>query len=735
MTAIYENIRKELTEYYFEKLPQLVSALKEKVDSAMDEYAAAHPAASSYFLKSKLYDVLAENFTPVLFEDIPFYFEPGSLLPFCDGRYNRGGDHPNGWLIRRNTHLFADFDPQNYKNYRDNFEFYVQCGIYADFMHLGIPMTKLFKTGLSGILQELDEAEPKCETPAEREFIRCARSGIHAMHKMALRFSKAASEKGMTELSEMAARIPFEAPKTFHEGLCVFGFIRKALGTLEGYGFSSMGRPDALLADLYERDKARGVTDEEMLDLVSRFLLIWDCTNDRRKLFEDGISYEMENTLTLGGCDEDGNPLFNGVTKLFLTARDRLRCVYPKMMLRFSENSPEEYLQMISKPLTEGRSYSLYENDDTMIPALVSCGTELKDARNYLVGGCWDALTPDTNNKYSGEYLSLIRPFELLMTDDGGKLKNLEYDFIPFLKTKSFEELYQSYLGVIRQITCRRIALSSYGSQIWDRVSPACILSSLMQPCIPMRRDMTAGGITNSREAVYFTCFAEICDSLYAIKTLCFDEKSCTLAELFEQCKNNWPDEALRQKVLTLPSYGDGSEESAQFAGKFFDDLCAIADDVPVLCGKCRPGFNLYTEILRVGEKTGALPNGRKAGEYLTQGISPSRHLKNFSIYDMLDGMRHIDFKKTSGNASMTISLPAGKIDTEQMAALFRIFARNGLQAIQPNCIDRETLLAAKADPENHRDIIVRVCGFSAPFVCLSSKYQDEILSRSIAGV
>ena len=257
-----------------------------------------------------------------------------------------------------------------------------------------------------------------------------------------------------------------------------------------------------------------------------------------------------------------------------------------------------------------------------------------------------------------------------------------------------------------------------------------------METCIPLLTDMTAGGIKYSREAVYFTCFAEICDSLYAIKKLCFDEKVCTLGELFDQCKNNWPNESLRQKAIALPSYGDGSEESSLFAGKFFNDLCAQADKIPTAFGgKCRPGFNLYTEILTVGTRTGALPNGRKSGDYLSQGITPSRLQKECSLYDMLDGMRYLDFKKTSGNASMTISLPAGKITTEQMAALFKVFARNGLQAIQPNCINREELLAAKADPESHRDIIVRVCGFSAPFVCLAPKYQDEILSRNISEV
>lgn len=731
---VYDNIRKVLTEYYFDKLPQLVEAHRQKVFSVMDQYAAEHPAASSYFLKAKLYEVIADNVTPMVFDDIPFCFELGTLMAYSDGKFNRGAEHANGWLIHRNMHLYEDVDPENYALYKNNLGFFVQCGTYADYLHLGIPMKKLFGIGLSGILDELEAAMKKCVTLEEREFITCATVGIQALHKISLKLSAAAAEKGLNELADIAARVPFEAPKTFHEGLCVLAFIRKALGSLEGYGFSSIGRPDVLLAKLYESDKARGVTDEQMLDLVSRFLLIWDCTNDRRHIFDGSYLYELENTLTLGGCDENGNVVFNGVTKLFLTARDMQRCMYPKMMLRFSASSPEEYLRMISKPLTEGRSYSLYENDDVMIPALVGCGTELKDARNYIIGGCWDALTPDTNNKFSGEYSSLVSPFLNLIKENKERFDIAGIEYRPIANAESFEELYANYIATIDDVVQNKARLVNRGSQVWHRVNPACALSALMETCIDMRKDMTAGGIKYSRECIYFTCFAEVTDSLFAIKKLCFDEKVCTLSEIIAQCKNNWGNEELRQKVLAVPSYGDGSEEASRFARRFYDDLCEIAVKAPTAYGGLnRPGFNLYTEIVRIGAQTGALPNGRKEGDFLSQGITPSRLQKECSLYDLLDSLRYFDFKKTSGNSSITLTLPAGKINEEQMAALFRVFARNGLQAIQPNCVSREELLAAKADPENHKDIIVRVCGFSAPFVCLAERYQDEILSRNIS--
>lgn len=733
---IYQKIRDELTAYYFDELPALVDQKREQVYAEMDAFDEAHPDSSSYFLKSKLYDVLAESVTPRFFDDLPFCFELGTLMPRCDGLYYRGGNHANGWLMERNKHLYEDNDPENYAEYR-KYGFFAQCGIFADFMHMGIPMNKVFSVGLSGILDEIQSVKEKCETPEEEDFVNCAEAGIKALYKISLKISSAAKKQGRSDIGEMAERVPFNPPKTFKDGLFVLGFMRRALGTLEGYGFSSMGRPDLLLASLYENDRARGVGDDEMRDLVARFLLIWDCTNDRREIFEDGVAYELENSITLGGCDTDGNPLFNGVTRLFIEARDEQKCMYPKMMLRYSESSPEEYLKLISRSLANGQSYSLYENDDVTIPSLINMGYELKDARDYLVGGCWDVLTPDFGTKFSGEYFQLSILFTDLMKPDGGdSLKHLGVDYKILEKYDSFDELYNDYLELARKLVIRKHLIQNKGSAVWDKVSPACALSALMKTPLEKRRDVTAGGVKYSRECVYFTCFSEVADSLYVIKKLCFEEKLLSVAELIEECRNNWPDEELRQRALSLGSFGDGNEETTAFAGKFFDDLCAIGDDVPTAYGgKCRVGFNLYTEIVRMGASTVALPSGRKHGEYLSQGISPTRLNKKNSLSGMLNSYKQIDFKKTPGNASVTVTLPAGEISEEQMAMILKAFATCGLQAIQPSCVNRETLLAAKKCPEKYPDVIVRVCGFSAPFICLSEQYQDEIISRNISKV
>ena len=734
----YDNIRKTLTEYYFGPLDENAKKFKDKVYGIMDEYAEKNPDATSYQQKSKLYEVISDEFEPVIFPEIPFFFETGVLTAFCDGHYRRGGvQHANGWLYVRNEHRFIDIDPKAYEIWKgQSGNLYVQCGTYADMMHLGLPMRKLFNVGLKGVLQELDEAEKTCETEEEYAFISCAKDGINALCKIAQKFALQAEKQGLTELADLAKRVPYNPPETMHEGLCTMAFLRKALGSLEGMGFSSFGRADVLLAPLYEKDIHRGVTHRELLDLVTKFLLIWDCTLNLSEKFQFGAQYELENTLTLGGFDADGKPVFNGVTKLFLEAREKETIFYPKMMLRYSANSPEEYLELISEPLVKSRSFSLYENDDAIIPALIRSGIDEKDACDYAVGGCWDILLNNVAIHNSGEYVNILRPLQWSLYKETELMTKAGFDFENLEEVETFEELYRRYIGFIRRVLMSKASITSLGAKQWHKVNPVCALSALMEPCIPNKLDVTAGGGKYNREVSYFCGFAESVDSLLAIRKLCFEEKICTVKELFEQCRNNWADEALRQRAIHAPSYGDGSEESSRFVAQFVDDLYAVTRDLPTSQpGEYRLGSNLYTEIVYWGESIPAMPNGRRNGDYLAQGFSPSRLQKPYTASELLHSYRYIDMSKLAGNTSVTVTLPASNMDVKRMAAFFKTTAQSGIQALQPNCLNLEELRAAQKEPEKYGHIIVRVCGFSAPFISLSEKYQNEIIARMVSEV
>ena len=173
-----------------------------------------------------------------------------------------------------------------------------------------------------------------------------------------------------------------------------------------------MGRPDLLLAPLMEKDRAAGVSDAELYDLMCRFMLIWDCHVDHTKIMLGYSEYEYENAITIGGVDSDGNEVFNDVTKMFVESALELDLIYPKFMCRFGSASSDAYLKLISKPLLRSKNIFLFENDDTMIPAQMAAGYTLQQARNYVVSGCWDTAVTDYNKVSTGEYLNLLRAME-----------------------------------------------------------------------------------------------------------------------------------------------------------------------------------------------------------------------------------------------------------------------------------------------------------------------------------
>lgn len=426
-----------------------------------------------------------------------------------------------------------------------------------------------------------------------------------------------------------------------------------------------------------------------------------------------------------------GGHVFNEVTKTFILARNSLNAIYPKMMLRFSSSSPREYIQLISQPLLEGKSFSLFQNDDFVIPALINAGVSKEDAANYIVGGCWDVITPDASNKFSGTYFFLLKPLEWLVAQDYEQFEKRGLSYEGFENLSTFEEVYERYVEYLQQLLLRRASLMANGARQWSKVNPLCALSALMKPCIPNRLDVTAGGGAYNQESVYFSCFGDTVDSLLVIKKLCFDEKICTLSQLLEECRNNSQNEELRQKAIDVCSYGDGEEESSRLAAKLFNELAAYAIDLPTAYGgKHRVGSNQYTEIIFFGKNTVATPNGRKTGDYLSMGLSPSRFQKPVAVTEILDSLRYMDITNCAGNTSLTVTLPMGKINGEQMMEFFYGAAKSGVQGLQLNCVSREMLLDAQKHPENYRHLIVRVSGFSMYFVLLSKEYQEEFISR-----
>ncbi len=744
MNSKFSSMRDELRAYYLPDNGRRSDVFARKCFEIMDSKYSENMSVMEQKLLQ--YRVIVDEFEPKIFEHSPFYYETQVLSPLSDGyRKSKETKKPqaNAWVYLKNKHLFVDFDPElwNRRNRQSEELMYLICGPYSDdSQHFNFNNRPVLERGLRGVYEDAAAELTKAETEAEREFLRGVCSGMLELRKMANRFAEAAAilldahpeNENFRLIAATAARVPWEAPRTFYEALATLAFMRKAVGSLEGIGPNTFGRLDLDLYPFYERDiKKKRLTRDGAYELICRFLITWDCHYDHEMKMVMYSDHELENTYVLGGCDDGGAPVYNELTKLFLSANLEEKIIFPKVKCRFSANSTKEYLNDITRPLLTGTATFLYQNDDATIPALLRLGLPIEEARDYLVTGCWDVCTYLEKHD-NGNYLNLLKPFEFALHRRFDKMVYVGMDFLTFDDSESFEELYSRVLRNCELLLRERISITARGRHIVKSVDPLPIFSSTLKDCIENRADYRNGGARYCDDYYYLFGLPDIVDSLLAIKKLVFEDKKYTLSEMLAAVRRNWEGaEDMRREAIACHGWGDGHDDSCALARRFNDDLFAVCNGLTgSYVGKVRFVHLTYTEIRFWGEKTLATPNGRKNGEYFSQGLTPSRLKRIPCVNDVVNSFSALDPSVMVNNV-VNIILPPTNISSEYLEAFMRVCAGTAMQSIQLNCTSRKMLLDAQTHPEKYPDLVVRVTGFSAKFTSLSKEWQDEVISRN----
>lgn len=744
----HNAMREELKAYYWYKADDTSHAFYDKCMPEIDKLYTED--MNPYEMKMLQYRVIADMCEPRVFANSPFYHETGTIIGRSDGsRSYHGNFHPGGWTYFKNEHKFREQDPELWElRSRQGYEelFYLICGPYNDIgQHFAIDNRPILKGGLCSLYERAKEGLKTAKQGAETDFLNAVCVGMLSLKKISEKFSLRAKElletakteeekKNYTLVYETAKRVPWQKPETFYEALCTLIFMRRGLGTLEGVGPNTFGRLDMDLYPFYKNDIEKGIlTPESAYDLICKFLITWDLHYNHDWKMEGYADHELENTYTLGGCDLEGKPFYNELTKMFLTAAREEKIIFPKIKCRFSKNSPKEYFDEINKAIISGTSTVLLQNDDATIPALIKAGRTVEEARDYLVTGCWDITTQGTEKYDHGSYVNLLRPFEYAVHKLYDKMDYVGMKFKTFDEAKSFEELYQLVCYNTNILFKERIRISSLGGHIRDKVDPTPIFSSTMQHCIERKKDFTAGGLKYYDDFLLCIGLPNIVDSLMAIKKLCFDTKKYTLKEMLEAVRNNWEgSDDMRIEAINCPGWGDGSDESNALARRFNDDLYKMVSAITgTYGGKVHLGHITYTEIRWWGEKTRATPDGRRNGEYFSQGLTPSRLKRIPSVTSVVNSFAALDAETMGANNVVNIILSSNNMTLDICEAFLRACAGTALQSLQLNCTTKEQLLDAQKNPEKYPDLIVRVCGFSAKFTALSPEWQQEVLSRN----
>ncbi len=702
-----KELQEELKSYYRANAHR-VRGNHNPFEEEMEAYAALHPEASALELKAAQYEIIAKGFTPVVFRHTPFFSEMGVRFAEYDGT----GAGPGGWLLRRNGHLYRDADPERFDRYRATGQagFHLAFGPFVDPDHHCFPFTAAIRHGLEHYFNAYAEGE-------QNNFTRAACRGLLAVKAIAEKFADAGIDA--------ARRVPWKRPETFYEGLAAMWFLHEVCASIDGVGMSVTGRPDYTLIHLYEADLAAGrLTRETAYDLICRFMIHTDCKLDlERPIQEQYNRGEQGDTLILGGCDETGAEVCNELSFLFLQAHRDWKLIYPKIHCRFSKNSSQEFLADACREFPLGRNTISFLNDDRLIPALIRAGKSPEDARGYVAGGCWETIVEGCEHSEGANcYFNLARVVDASIHDCPG-LDKLD-------GAGDFEAVYNILTGnVIRTIRDMAEAIRQ-GGEPWPRVNPAPFFSACLAGCLESRRDYSEGGARYNPHGIPLAGLAVLTDSLAAIRRLCFEEKICTLTELLTAVRGNWEGaELLRAAALASPRFGDG-RGSEQLARRFLEELVRATRDLRnERGGPFQLGLYNYRDVIDWAKLTRATPDGRKQGDFLTQGLTPSRSSRKLDLATVYHACGALPLDDFPANSVLTLSLRREGMTPELLAAAVKSCPAGMLQL---NCVSREELLDAKAHPERHGDLIVRLYGYSARFVTLDEAMQEEFISRSL---
>lgn len=697
-----------------------------------------HPDWSALRVKGETAKWIGENFRPVLFRHLPFYFEAGI----------NGGWYISPMKIGMEETFYPPLLEKHvpmqslgfYARVANN---YIGCaGPFVDAFHHIPPFSKILQGGFHGVWKELRNAKKQCKTQEEHDFIDAAIAGVEAIHAIQLKFADKAKsilrmrslgkeeKRNMQLIADAAAHCPWEPPRTFHEGLNTLMFLREIMALVDGLYTYSIGHPDAMLAELYQKDIAEGrLSKDEAYDFISRYLIAYDCHYNGMKKVEARSDHEMEAPLTIGGCNSQGKEIFNDITQMILKAHRENDLVYPKLHCRVSKNSPKEYLHAIAEDVYAGRCvYSLF-NDEINIESLLRQGKNLSEARRYVCAGCWDACVDSVENMDTANYFNLAKILESMIYQDAPE--NVFFNFGRLEDCSSFEEIrnlvYHTILSFMRSVMEE---FASYGG-LYSKTNPHPLLSSCLEGCLKSLKDESAGGAKYNGRVIVLASLANLVDSLCAIQTLCFEKKTCTVGQLLNAVRHNWEDaELLRRQVLKCPCWGDDSEASVELARFFLDGfLRDTADLRNERGGPYLFSIWIYREYRYWGETMHALPDGRHDGDDLSQALNPSHFRSNGEITTTLNCLSRLDYTRFL-STNINITFDKKQMTPMLLDAVFHTFLSKKLQLLQPNCFSKDDLLNAQKHPENYKHLIVKVCGFSARFVALEKAWQDLIIAR-----
>lgn len=633
--------------------------------------------------------------------------------------------------------------------------------------HIAVDYGRVLREGLRSYRTRTIEALGKLNTASFEDlkktyFYRAILIVIDAVEAFAERYAQLCDETAKTaepgraaELREMARilrKVPMEPAETFHEALQSVWLLHDVL-QIESNGHSlSYGRLDQYCFPYYEASRKAGMSEEDACELLENLWLKTFTINKIRSWSHTRFSAgsPLYQNVTVGGQTPDGKDAVNALSWLVLKTVARCHLPQPNLTVRYHKGLSNEFMAECIEVIRCGFGMPAFNNDEIIIPSFIEKGVAKEDAYNYSAIGCVEVAVPGKWGYRCTGMSFLNFPKTLMIAlNDGKDLDTGRQVFEGrghFLQMESFDDVIRAWDVFIREFCRQAVVLDTCADMVLEQEVPDILCSALTDDCIGRGKHLKEGGAVYDFISDLQVGIANLGDSLAAIKKCVYEDKAVTREALWNALRSDFAGEEgeqIRQLLLAAPKYGNDDDYVDELTVKgyesYIDELKKFHNTRygrgPV-GGVYYAGTSSISANVPQGAGTCATPDGRHAGDPLAEGCSPTHSMDVNGPTSVLKSVSKLPTAQITGgvllNQKVTPATLSKERDRQKLQLLLRTFfdVLHGFH-VQYNVVSRETMLDAQIHPEDHRDLIVRVAGYSAFFNVLSRQTQDDIIART----
>ena len=577
-----------------------------------------------------------------------------------------------------------------------------------------------------------------------RALIRFAERHAEKARQLAAQTDDPQRKAELEQIAEICSWVPAHAPRTFWEALQYYWFVHLGV-TIELNTWDSFcpGKLDHHLVPFYEKGLAEGsLTREKAEELLQCF---WIKFNNQPAPPKVGVTAAESGTYTdfaqinLGGVKPDGSDGVNEVTYLLLDVIEEMRLLQPSSSIQVSKKNPDAFIQRAGKIIRTGFGQPSVFNSDLIVQELVRQGKSVIDARCGGSSGCVEVGAFGKENYNLTGYFNIPKILELTLNNgvDPRSGKQIGLQTGDPTQFQTFEELFEAFRRQMNYFIDVKVRGNQVVERLYANYMPAPFLSLLIDDCILRGKDYHNGGARYNTTYIMGVGLGTITDSLSAIKYHVFDQQTLSMGQLLHLLRTNF-EGAERERLMLVnrtPRYGNDDDYADSLMRAVFEIYYqAIEGRKNTKGGEYHINLLPTTVHVYFGSVTGATPDGRKAGMPLSEGISPVQGADRRGPTAVVKSAAKMDHARTGGtllNQKFTPQLLQDEEGLTRLTHLIRTYFKLDGHHIQFNVVDAATLRAAQANPEQYRDLIVRVAGYSDYFCDLSKTLQDEIIART----